>query len=70
MGKKILAFLILFMIVALSFVSDASQAAKKSGKKGGIKAEEIQAMSDTLDGLTKKSICTFSFFSARQSKND
>ena len=67
MGKKLLAFLILFTIIALSFVSDASQAAKKSGKKGGIKAEEIQAMSDTLDGLTKK-VYAHSLFSPQDNQ--
>ncbi len=67
MGKKILAFLVLFMIIALSFVSDASQAAKKAGKKGGIKAEEIQAMSDALDGLTKK-VYAHSLFSPQDNQ--
>ena len=51
----------------MSFWADASQAAKKGGKKGGIKAEEIQAMSDSLDGLTKK-VYARSLFSPQDSQ--
>lgn len=67
MGKKILAFLILFTIIALSFFTESSQAARKAGKKGGIKAEEIQAMSDTIDTLTKK-VYAHSLFSPQDNQ--
>ena len=67
MGKKILAFLILFTIIALSFFTESSLAAKKTSKKGGIKAEEIQAMSDTIDALTKK-VYAHSLFSPQDNQ--
>lgn len=67
MGKKIFIFFILFTIISLSFLTDSSQAAKKTSKKGGIKAEEIQAMSDTIDNLTKK-VYAHSLFSPQDNQ--
>lgn len=67
MGKKILAFLVLFVLIALSFVTDTSQAARRGAKSNGLKAEEIQAMSTTIDNLTKK-VYAHSLFSPQDNQ--
>ena len=51
--KKILVLLLVGIVVALAVSMDVVEA-KKASKKGGIAQEELDAMSTTVDTLTKK----------------
>lgn len=52
--KKVLALLIVGLLITLTFSFDSAQAAKKGGKGKGLKQEDLDAMSASVDTLTKK----------------
>lgn len=64
--KKFLVFLIVGLLTAAVFTMDIAEAKKGKGK--GITADDIQQMSETIDGLTRK-IYGHTLFSSTDNEN-